>query len=196
MEVNAYGFISAVKFALAAAGKRDVRYYVNTICLDGSNIWGTDGHRFAKVETEWRFPEQILLKRFAVEDMLKVIKPKTGSLDILNLEILPNAVVFSFEAINIWVERETDGAYPNIQRVVPAWLGKPEAGAAAGRHGLFCDYIAEAGRACKFLAERKYRRVTIHTDAATEVIIFEPHIDSHEFPDISRAIHAVAPMRL
>lgn len=186
--------MEALRFTLSAAGKSDTRYMINGVCVDSLNgrtiIVGTDGHRMAAVHLRDSVGSadniQRVYARASVERAIKMFsKPGVNSIAVLSASTLEiDGVSLPMELI--------DGRYVDWRRV--DGFGKDRTPTALV--GLNADYITEAGRACKRLANRKYGGLKMHIGEATDVIIFEPNLVAEDFPSIEKAYIQIMPMKL
>ncbi|MBO1859364.1 DNA polymerase III subunit beta [Burkholderia cenocepacia] len=118
---------AALKAALLQAGKQDIRYYLNGICVEAyekeTRIIATDGHRMAVVRVRAENfgvspGTQFIIPRATVE-ALKVTKP---------LRDLPISIEGPDEktgeyrmtyATDVIIFRAVEGKFPDYRRVVP-----------------------------------------------------------------------------
>ena len=131
---------SVIKSLLLIAGDRDVRYYLNGICLDmrtpgRTHLIATDGHRalIVDAETMWATDDdgETMAAReegahyIIPRELLEAVKPIKGSLarkDSIRVTLSHT----DGQPVNVSVAGMTtasgavlDGKYPEIQRVVP-----------------------------------------------------------------------------
>lgn len=187
--------VEALRFALSTAGKTDTRYMINGVCVDNLNgrtiIVGTDGHRMAAVHLRDSVGSadnvQRVYARASVERAIKMFpKPGVNSIAVMSADQL------TIDGVSLPMEL-LEGRYVDWRRVdrfgqqgrVPAAL-----------IGLNVDFISEAGRACKRLANRKYGGVKMHVGGAHDTLIFEPNLVAEDFPTIEKAYIQIMPMRL
>ena len=95
-----------LKAALLAAGKKDIRYYLNCVVINEKHIVATDGYRMNVIAHggEWTHGE-VKIPREAVEMAVK-LKLKT-------VDVTP-------EAIGPIAFKPLDGKFPDYARVMPA----------------------------------------------------------------------------
>jgi hypothetical protein len=95
-----------LKAALLAAGKKDVRYYLNGVLINNRHIVATDGHRMTVIAHGGEWPHgEVKIPREAVEMAVK-LKLKT-------VDVTP-------EAIGPIAFKPLDGKFPDYTRVMPA----------------------------------------------------------------------------
>lgn len=182
-------FQAALKMVSHAAGKKDVRYYLNGVHLEfssrGMSLIATDGYRLAFAAIEGNFePGEITISHDAIKQILAV--PKSGD-DV--------AVVISEDTGSFFIGNQTlqfsdvGGKYPDWRRVVTA---QPEPTTCIG---VNAEYAASAMSALSKLANRKYHGVKIHLRGANNSLKFEAGL-ADDFPGLSEAYCIVMPMRL
>lgn len=98
-----------LKAVLLAAGKKDVRYYLNGVHVNSQHIVGTDGHRLHAIAHGGDWPHDPVTIPSDVVEL--AVKAKT-----LELTLTPQ----SLGAISY---KPLDGRYPDYQRVLPAPTG-------------------------------------------------------------------------
>ena len=95
---------SHLKAVLLAAGKKDIRYYLNGVHVNKHHLVGTDGHRMHIVCHGGDWPhEPVTIPRTACD---LAIKGKTASLELTPTTIGP----ISYQPV--------DGTYPDYTRVM------------------------------------------------------------------------------
>lgn len=131
-----------LKAVLLAAGKKDIRYYLNGVHVTNHHLVGTDGHRMHVVCHGGDWPhDPVTIPREACE---LAIKGRTTELCLTPTSIGP----ISYKPI--------DGRYPDYTRLIagPAALG---AGVERGDM-LTCiqpDYLKDADAAIKLVTGRR-----------------------------------------
>lgn len=200
--------LGAFRFALSAAGVKDVRYYLNGVALELENgtarCVGTDGHRLAVVESkpladlEGAPTAQRVLKRVDVAALLKAPKPKAD--DLATVELLPDGVRVTLGAIAYTLAVIPDAKYPEWTRMRPRAILAEEV-TPGGVIGMNADYLADAAKACIGLANSKYHGVKVRAGngigaPAESGILFEPGISPADFPTLESAWVYIMPMRL
>lgn len=115
-----------LRAALIFAGDRDIRYYLNGVCLHvgecgDARLVATDGHRLAIVklcDQSSATPGEYLITR----DVLKTIK-KAGRLDkiplLLSIDGDTFQIVDQADRAILGGARLIDGKFPDFQRVIP-----------------------------------------------------------------------------
>lgn len=95
-----------LKAALLAAGKKDIRYYLNGVRINAKHIVATDGVRMNVIAHGGEWPhDDVTIPRETVEMAIK-LKLKT-------LDVTP-------EAIGPIAFKPLDGKFPDYTRVMPA----------------------------------------------------------------------------
>jgi DNA polymerase-3 subunit beta len=95
-----------LKAALLAAGKKDIRYYLNGVHVNAKHIVATDGYRMNIIAHGGEWPhEPVTIPREAVEMAVK-LKLKT-------VDVTP-------EAIGPIAFKPLDGKFPDYLRVMPS----------------------------------------------------------------------------
>ena len=181
-------FQAALKMVHHAAGKKDVRYYLNGVHLDFSSsglyLAATDGHRLAVASIEGAFePGEITLGHDAVKQLLAL--PKSAG-----------DVICSFEGEQLVVQSgqvlrfsDVGGKYPDWRRVVQ---GTPEATTVIG---VNAEYLAQACTALSKVANAKYHGVKIHLRGPNNSLRLEAEL-AGDYPGLIEAYCIVMPMRL
>ena len=74
---------NTLKALLLFAGKKDIRYYLNGVIVDGkeSKLVATDGHRLITVKIDYK-GESFIISRELIENALKISNKHIDSLDI------------------------------------------------------------------------------------------------------------------
>lgn len=94
-----------LKAVLLAAGKKDIRYYLNGIHVNSRHIVGTDGHRLHAIAHGGDWPhDPVTIPREVVE---LAVKAKTLELTLTT------------EALGAISYKPIDGTYPDYMRVIP-----------------------------------------------------------------------------
>lgn len=108
--------LRSLAITIHAAGKRDVRYYLNSVLIEGQRCIATDGSMLLYAEDNTQeAPEPLLLPRDAVEWSLKAAGKKDTHLSIERdgEELQLTMGVSSYRC------RPIDGKFPDWQQVVP-----------------------------------------------------------------------------
>lgn len=153
-----------LQFALASAGKKDVRYYLNSVLIDqtdtATEIIATDGHRLSHATLIERLGLPVgryILPREDIEAMVKML-PKTGACTI---SLADGLVVCDFgQQYRI---TPMDATYPDCQRILPDYsTGEP----IHNGYGVNPEYLAQAGKALSSMRASKLPsvRMRIATD--------------------------------
>lgn len=95
-----------LKAALLAAGKKDIRYYLNGVLVNEKHVVATDGSRMIVIAHggDWAHGP-VMIPRAAVE---MAVKLKVGELDVTASTVGPIAFT------------PLDGVFPDYTRVMPA----------------------------------------------------------------------------
>lgn len=194
-------FVKALKFASHAMAVKDIRYYLNGVCLelmgDSMILVGTDGHRMAYVtmtdENSGGAPEhqnygpQHIIDGASVKILLAMFKPNsTGYLG------------FEFDEGNILISGDSGQAVycSVIAGKFPDWRRVCKSGAmpkGTERIGMNADYLAAASKACGALDDTRYGGMTMTLHGETESILCRPS----DLPDgITEAAVIVMPVKL
>lgn len=130
---------SYLQAVLLAAGKKDIRFYLNGVHINDRHLVGTDGHRMHVVVHGGDWPHgSVTIPREAVE---LALKSKVDLIDVTPTEI--GAVRY----------KPVDGTYPDYTRVMLKSGEMPRIGAI--RASINPAYLADAEKAVK-LAISKY----------------------------------------
>jgi len=150
--------IKALKFVQHAAGKKDVRYFLNGVLFEftatGLTLVATDGHRLACIELEQNTvcgDLQVITTNDEVKRLLQMLDCQRDEL----VEFYPGdkGLICS----NGWAADGIDGQYPNWRRTIPR---NKEATA---QIGLQAGYLEEAGKAFKALHKgERYASAVMH----------------------------------
>ena len=181
-------FQAALKMVHHAAGKKDVRYYINGVHLEFSSsglyLAATDGHRLAVAAIEGEFlPGEITIGHEAVKQLLAL--PKSAG-----------DVICSFEGGQLVIQSgqmlrfsDLGGKYPDWRRVVQ---GASENTTVIG---VNAEFMAQAMAALSKVANAKYHGVKIHLRGPNNSLKLEADLaDDH--PGLTEAYCIVMPMRL
>ena len=195
-------FIKALKFASHAMAIKDIRYYLNGVCLelmgDSMILIGTDGHRMAwatlddnnsggALEGKNRGPQFIIEGTYVklLVGMFKESAYDQGPLD------------FEFNADNVTIRgrqgemrcKLIEGAFPDWRRVC-----KRDANpSGAAEIGVNADYLVAASKACGALCDSRYKGMKLAFHGASEAMLVRPDT----LPTgITEAACVVMPMRL
>lgn len=165
--IPTYDFFTALKFAAHAAGKKDVRYYLNGVLFDFSEgalqMESTDGHRVAKIRLSnpaGLVKGRYIIKRESVEAVIRAAK--TGAKDDSFIEVAPAAdgadALQLISGGSVSPLQILDGNFPDIARAVPQTdpTGTPSIGIDAG-------YLADAARSFKPLTKPGHNSVKLDT---------------------------------
>jgi DNA polymerase III sliding clamp (beta) subunit (PCNA family) len=193
-------FIAALKFASHAMAAKDIRYYLNGVCLelmgDSMILIGTDGHRMAwatleddnsggLLEGKSNGP-QFIIPAEHVKLLLTAFKG--ASTGYMEFEFKDDTITFRGGSATVPV-RLVDGHYPDWRRVSRSAMA-PVATEQIGFNG---QYLADAGKACSALDDTRYGGVTMRLFGANEAIKVSPG----SLPQgITEAACVVMPMRL
>lgn len=181
-------FQAALKMVHHAAGKKDVRYYINGVHLEFSScglyLVATDGLRLAVASIEGAFePGEITLSHDAVKQLLAL--PKS-----------PCDAICSFEGEQLVVQSgqtlrfsDVGGKYPDWRRVVQ---GEPEGTTVIG---VNAEFMAQALAALSKVANAKYHGVKIHLRGTNNNLKLEADL-AGDFPGLTEAYCIVMPRRL
>lgn len=182
-------FQAALKMVSHAAGKKDVRYYLNGVHLEFSShgvaAVATDGHRLAVAQIEGSFePGEITIGHDAIKQILAV--PKSGA--EIEVTVTGDRVALTLGG-QVLTFTDVGGKYPDWRRVAH---GTPEATEVIG---VNAEYMAQAMTALSKVANHKYHGVKIHLRGANNGMKLEAGL-AEDFPDMTEAYCIVMPMRL
>lgn len=193
-------FIAALKFASHAMAQKDIRYYLNGVCLelmgDSMILIGTDGHRMAYVELDddnsggalsptKNHGPQFIIPSDTVKVLLSMFKANsTGHMDFEfadTVTISGPSGILPFKPI--------EGKFPDWRRVCKSGA-QP---VATESIGFNASYLADASKACGALSSTKYSGVNIKLFGPNESI----RVTADAVPNgIREACVVVMPMRL
>ncbi len=196
-------FIKALKFASHAMAVRDVRYYLNGVCLelmgDSMILIGTDGHRMAWATLEddnsggclnaqTNHGPQFIIEAEYVKLLLGMFKPSAYDQGHLDFEFTDGLVTISGRQGEMRCKL-IEGEYPNWRRVC-------KSGAKAEGVAEICvnaDYMADAAKAAGAICGTKYKGVTLKFHGANEAML----VTATGLPSgVTEAACVVMPMRL
>lgn len=181
-------FQAALKMVHHAAGKKDVRYYINGVHLEFSScglyLVASDSHRVAVASIEGVFePGEITLSHDAVKQLLAL--PKSAGDAVCSFEgeqlVIQSGQMLRFSDLG--------GKYPDWRRVIQ---GTPEATTVIR---VNAEYLAQACAALSKVANAKYRGVKIHLRGPNNSLKLEADL-AGDFPGLVEAYCIVMPMRL
>lgn len=123
-----------LKAVLLAAGKKDIRFYLNGIHVNSRHIVGTDGHRMHAIAHGGDWPhDPVTIPREVVE---LAVKAKTVELTLTT------------EALGPVSYKPVEGTYPDYMRVLPA----PTSVVSGERHvDVNPEYWRDAEKAIKLI---------------------------------------------
>lgn len=193
-------FIAALKFASHAMASKDIRYYLNGVCLellgDSMVLIGTDGHRMAwatlndensgaQLKDRPNGP-QYIIPADGVKMLLTMFKANsTGHMDF---EFAGDTVTIA-GASGILPLKVLEGNYPDWRRVCKS--GAPLV--ATETIGINGGYLADAAKACSALDNTKYGGAVMRLHGPNDAI----HVAPGSCPEgITEAACVVMPMRL
>jgi len=106
------GLLPALRFCLPYASQEETRYYLNGVCLFGTSVVATDGHRLAMVDDvlEAAPSETFIIPSRAVKALLTMADPQVS---VGKLRLVAKSAGVELKAKLI------DGTYPDVMRVVP-----------------------------------------------------------------------------
>lgn len=174
MIISKRDFISALAFVVHAAGKKDVRYYLNAVHLEmvsnTLHVVATDGHRMAAVELSVPGTVEdfsVTLSRESVVDLLKIVKTKPSDVSVTDI-----AIGDEVKIANIPMTK-AEGTYPAWRRVMDI------ADDGMVNTGISSEYVAQSMTACKVLTTKgsKYG-VDLKIQSAQSILI-TPTVASH-----------------
>ncbi len=135
--------INMLKAALISAGKKDARYYLNGICVDGRTLVATDGSRLfaAKIPDDELVPD-VIIPRDAVERALKIADKRQVVIGLSHDPVAKTWVLggLTFEPI--------DGKYPDWRRLIPKVL---ENNGATATLQMWPEFSVDAYKAHKLM---------------------------------------------
>lgn len=195
-------FIKALKFASHAMAIKDVRYYLNGVCMelmgDSMILIGTDGHRMAWATLEddnsgGALPGRSNGPQFIIEGAY--IKLLLGMFKLSAYDQGPLAFEFTDGLVTISGRQGEmrckliEGKFPDWRRVCKSGA-KPEG---ALEIGVNADYLADAAKACGTLCDTKYKGVKLIFHGAHDAM----RVEATGLPTgITEAACVVMPMRL
>lgn len=146
MEINRTDLITAITFVNHFAGRGDVRFYLNGICLefrpDVLTVIASDGHRIATMELAvpgngWT--ADVIIADYDVKTLLDGLKLTTA-------ETVCFMAGEGFEVLTSFGHqvKRVDARYPDWRRVIPRELG-----GSTGPVGMDASYLADAMKAYK-----------------------------------------------
>lgn len=178
-------FTAAVNYVCHAMAKNDCRYYLNGLNIrvlkDQLRIEATDGHRLACVTilaTGHTLPTgfDLILKNTDVKIIAKQFKtPARGADPTLMLSIKgdgSNTLTLN-NGTSFCTYKLIDAKYPDCGKVIPS---KDDA-AKVVEYGFNANYLAELGKAAKFLASKKHNGIRMFPKGPKESCLFEVPLD-------------------
>lgn len=116
-----------IKALLTAAPKKDIRYYLNGICVDASKdtvvLVSTDGHMMLSFPVSDDAIENRINGQFIIDRVdLDAIKPAKAGKYTLPLVIEVDDKGYTISGATKAVNRLVDGKFPDWRRVVPQTL--------------------------------------------------------------------------
>jgi len=203
IELPAYDFIESLRFAAHAAGKKDVRPYVNGVAFDRTGhstltLIGTDGHRLAHARLE--SPDDAgdvglwAVRIDDVESLLRTLKATRAKPGRVRITADDEGVIVGdlSGAGAVYRLRLVEGKYPAWRRIAFPTL-KPQP---TESFGMNSHYLEQAGRACARVANSKYHGVRVDLRGADGLVTFTAGICDADFSHLAEAVVCVMPMRL
>ena len=182
LTLNKKDFINALKVAVLAAGKNDVRYYLNGIHIeacagDEVNIVATDGHMIARVTLEAPVaePHCYTIARAAVEQLIKstvVARDRSPNeiTETIDLNYTPAEMLNTQDGANVSHHELIDGRFPDYHRVL---YGKTDGtGDAVQTIGIEIDCMTNALKAAKLIGANK--TFTLEFNNTNGLIVVRP----------------------
>ena len=195
-------FIKALKFASHAMAIKDVRYYLNGVCLelmgDSMILIGTDGHRMAwatldddnsggALEGKHHGP-QFIIEGAYIKLLLGMFKLSAYDQGHLDFEFTDGLVTITGRQGEMRCKL-IEGKFPDWRRVCKSGA-KPEG---ALEIGVNADYLADAAKACSTLCDNKYKGMKLVFHGANEAML----VTATGLPSgVTEAACVVMPMRL
>ena len=201
--MNIQTFIKAMKFSLLAAGKTDVRYYLNGVLFDVADdgvttVVGTDGSRLSHLkftETTGLEPGQYVFARDDMDMIVKALSVKKSDDYEVQIKASNDNNSFSIEklvssdgASGKWNGRLLDCTYPDYNRVIPAsYYGKAEV------VGMDADFVLDAMKAAKMVGAKPPVVKLAPSDGST-AMRYDVQVDS--YLNIEEAFIILMPVRV
>ena len=169
MEINRTDLITAITFVNHCAGRGDVRFYLNGICLgfrpDVLTVVASDGHRLATMELAvpgngWT--ENVIIANSEVKTLL----------DWLKLTTAETVCFMAGDGLDVITSfghqfKRVDAKYPDWRRVIPRELG-----GSTGPVGMDVSYLADAMKAYKpVLGKDRHAGVRLEFGAGGSLVV-------------------------
>jgi DNA polymerase-3 subunit beta len=165
---------NALAAAIVAAGKKDVRYYLNGICIepdfDKAIVIGTDGSMLAAIhsgvldndgQTTPALTDTLIVPRETIENALKITPKKVDFIELLATD---NDGAYSLAGIPF---QSINARYPDWRRIIPNQI--------SGEVGHYAPQLI--ARAHKALAEyygvtvAKYCKAVLHQNGTSAALM-------------------------
>lgn len=167
----------SLAFVIPAAGKKDVRYYLNGVYVHGYLCTATNGHVMLRRRDDTQVaPEPLLLPREAAEWAVKRTKGN-GSVYVARGERRSLTVTAGVESLKC---EEIDGKYPDTDAIIPVRDAPLEL---AGFNGEYLTALAKAAKA----AGDRYACVRVEPVGANAARV--------DFPNLPGCGGAIMPIR-
>jgi DNA polymerase-3 subunit beta len=196
-----------IKALLIVAGKKDIRYYLNSVCIDARAngdivLVSCDGYRMLAYpvsvdDIEYADGEPVFVGKCIIpRDPLEVIKPMKkngkGSFPItvtLNREVdrqdpersdvtIKGEVTIEVKGTSTITTRPVDGEYPDWRRIMPAKVsGEPAQ--------YNAEYVGDFGKVCVLMGNKLAAPLINHNGTGAAVIT-----------NLGRAIGILMPLRM
>lgn len=159
--------VNTLKAAALSAGTKDIRYYINGVCIDIKNatqmvVIGTNGNYcFIGVENyegDYIEPQQIIIPSEAIASALKGYDKK---LNFITLEKLTDK---KYSLGNVMFE-PIDGKYPDYARIIP---NKENVKAEIGYYNH--EYLQVGSKALKAACGEEYPTLNQHGESDAAVM--------------------------
>lgn len=162
---------SHLKAVLLAAGKKDIRYYLNGVHVTKHHLVGTDGHRMHVVCHGGDWPhDPVTIPRDACE---LAVKGKTASLEITPTAIGP----ISYKPV--------DGLYPDYARVMLSGSALAQGVSDdAQMTRVRWEYLRDAEAAVKLVTKRTYFALAeikgswVWSNSQMQVVVMPQRVES------------------
>jgi DNA polymerase III subunit beta len=161
-----------LRAALLFAGRTDIRFYLNGLCLTNDAIVATDGHRLIKIDKCFEdvsgdMPDNMrcIVPRDLVEQALKLSKSKTLQI-VFKVSTQDGKTTVSASVASSSVSSAiVDGSYPDFSRVIP----ENKSDAIGAGCNLNPDYLVDTVKALAFLGGSKVYAVPLKQNLANIV---------------------------
>lgn len=123
--------IADLKVMLLFAAKKDIRFYLNGVCISGDKMIATDGRRLTVCQLDGDSGLNVVVPREEIEAAVALAKNKNKKLDVLDV---------TADRIGDVHYDPLPGKFPNWRNVIPEKISKMNVDGVSFNPGYLYDY--------------------------------------------------------